>query len=354
MIYPSVCRRLLLECFTAVWALGAVMIWLLTCLGDFEHVNDNYQVLDLLWYTLRMMPFHLVRFQAILFVLCALMWFVRMRQAQQLIALQVLGVSRLRLLSWLLPMVLLLVGMVGVLSEGLSPVMALWAKQVRAERASGGQMSQDAAVIWVRTPDGFLRAVLGDSTWNLHGVYHFIVGHHGLSSWSYAPSMDYQASGVWTAKTLHEHNLGSDEPHSLLHDVRMPLHVNPDVVDLSAMRSEYLNLVQLYNGLTKGKSLGLAGSLGWSMWWLRIVQPLHNAALVLTTVAVLFAASAKRSRIYIPLVISVIVVAAGYFTWMEVLRQIPLGLGFLSSLVLVMFPGVITALGYMSVRTIRD
>lgn len=354
MIYPAVCRRLLLECFAFVWALGAVMIWLLTCLGDFEHVNSHYRVVDLLWYTLGMMPFHLVRFQAILFVLCTLLWFVRMRQSQQLIALQVLGVSRIRLIGWLLPMTLILVGAVAVVSEGLSPIMALWAKQMRAERASGGQVSQQATVVWVRTSNGFLRAVLGDSTWNLRGVYHFSLSERGLHAWSYAPSMDYQASGVWMANTLYEHTLATDTPHAVKRNVRMPLHVNPDVVDLSAMRSEYLNLVQLYNGLTKGKALGLAGSLGWSMWWLRMLQPVQNGVLVTITVALLFAASAKRSRIYLSLVGAVIGMAAGCFTWMEVLRQIPLGLSFYMSLGLVLLPLVVMVVGCWSVRAMRD
>lgn len=125
-----------------------------------------------------------------------------MRQTQQLLALQVLGVSKTRLLLWLLPMVLILVSSVALVSEVVSPVMALWAKQMRSERASAGQISQNAASIWVRTKDGFLRALSGDDTWHLRSVYHFVLDKRGLNLWSYTPSMRYQSAGVWVADEL--------------------------------------------------------------------------------------------------------------------------------------------------------
>jgi len=85
-----------------------------------------------------------------------------------------------------------------------------------------------------------------------------------------------------------------------------------------------------------------------------MLQPVQNGVLVTITVALLFAASARRSRIYLPLVGVVIGMAAGCFTWMEVLRQIPLGLSFYMSLGLVLLPLVVVVVGCWSVRAIRD
>lgn len=337
MKYAAICRQHFLQTHLSVWLVGSVFIWLFTCLGDFMHVDDVYTLSDLVVYTLRMMPFHLVRFQGVLLVIATLWFCHRLRQIHYLSVLYTQGVSIYRIVWWLMPVIIPLVLCITLVNEYVSPKMILWAKQTRSEIVSKGQLSQRESSIWVRTQEGFLFASLTDDTWHLRSVYHFVFGKDGLLSWAYAPDIYYK-DGKWMADIVQMHDISLEKTkYTHAQHVRVPLTINPNIVDLQPVRSEYMGVLKMYRNLAFAKDLGLDG-LSWTMWWQRVLQPLYNIWLIMMTIFCMQHVSFKRSRLFLRSGLSACGVVSVYYLVMEIFRQVPFSVSFYGGLVLVMLP----------------
>ena len=329
MLIASYCRSSFYTIALGAWSMAMLLIVMLTCVGDFHHVNQYYQVGDLVWYALGTLPFHLTRFNMLILSAVCCFWIFRMRQSQELIALHVQGVSTWRVCGMLLPAILLLTAIIVASNEWLSPLMSVRAKQVRSEAISGGMLGFDEDTVWFKTSTGFLYAHLSDDRWTLRDVYHFEVTGKVLDRWMHMPKVRYQGGGKWLADVGHAYKIvGQVQQKQIRNNIAVPLKINPDLVDLVKTRSEFLTLPQLWRGLSHGTSHGITPNLDWPMFWLRVMSPVQALTIGMGHIYVLQQALSKRSRRFSGLLCGLLGIMTGYFSLLEVLRQTRFDIGF--------------------------
>jgi len=331
--------RLLKSHLEITMIMGAGLL-IMRLLSELKRVRLAYTTADAVYYVMGMLPTSLARYDSVIVCLATCLWFMHVRRTQELLVVQVAGVSLQKLLYKMLPACLCIIGLFTLNREWIAPRMAAHAKEVRSQRVSGGHVYFQDNQMWLRTPDGFLMAVIGQDSHLLQQVRYYVFKDQKLTSWWIAPKAVYYA-GHWTAPRA-DHFVFHDQGQAktLKRQVRLPVPLKPRVLAWSFLRPEYLSARQIAESLAKGKKLGISERISWLLLSARIMRPVNVCLLMVLTLTVLNKAISSRFVGLSVRMMVVVFVAVLEFLLYEFMCASQNALDFQSSAMIAMTPAV--------------
>ena len=278
--------------FVAILAVLGIILGLATLFAFIDEMgdaSDTYTLLDVLSYVLLTAPRRLYDMLPMAALIGCLIGLGSLASNSELTIMRAAGVSIGRIV-WAVMKPMLVLMVVGVLiGEYVAPATEVTAQANRSLAQGSGDAQSAKHGLWHRQGDEFIHINSVQPNGVLYGVtrYRFDKERHMLSaSFSKRAEFDkdhWQLSEVSTT-LFHERNTEVVNAPVERWDVAL----SPQLLNTVVMTPETLSISGLWNYIHYLADQGLANGRYWLAFWVKVLQPLVTAALVLMAISFIF------------------------------------------------------------------
>ncbi|MBA1376568.1 LPS export ABC transporter permease LptG [Pseudomonas brassicacearum] len=278
--------------FMAILAVLGIILGLATLfafIDEMSDVSDTYTLADVLSYVLLTAPRRLYDMLPMAALIGCLIGLGSLASNSELTIMRAAGVSIGRIV-WAVMKPMLVLMLVGVLiGEYVAPATENTAQANRSLAQGGGDAQSAKHGLWHRQGDEFIHINSVQPNGTLYGVtrYRFDDQRHMLSS-----------SFAKRAKFAEDHWQLSDVTTTLFHDKRTEVvaapterwdvALSPQLLSTVVMAPESLSITGLWGYIHYLADQGLNNGRYWLAFWVKVLQPLVTAALVLMAISFIF------------------------------------------------------------------
>lgn len=278
--------------FTAIVGVLGVILGLASLfafIDEMSDVSDTYTLLDVLSFVVLTAPRRVYDMLPMAALIGCLIGLGSLASASELTIMRAAGVSTGRIV-WAVMKPMLILMLVGVLvGEFVAPATENIAQANRSLAQGSGDAQSAKHGLWHRQGDEFIHVNSVQPNGLLYGVtrYRFDDQRHMLSS-SFAKRAKFeedhwQLSDV-TTTLFHD---GSTEVVSIP-DERWDVALSPQLLSTVVMSPESLSISGLWAYIHYLADQGLNNGRYWLAFWVKVLQPLVTAALVLMAISFVF------------------------------------------------------------------
>jgi lipopolysaccharide export system permease protein len=278
--------------FTAIVGVLGVILGLASLfafIDEMSDVSDTYTLLDVLSFVVLTAPRRVYDMLPMAALIGCLIGLGSLASASELTIMRAAGVSIGRIV-WAVMKPMLILMLVGVLvGEYVAPATENIAQANRSLAQGSGDAQSAKHGLWHRQGDEFIHVNSVQPNGLLYGVtrYRFDDQRHMLSS-SFAKRAKFeedhwQLSDV-TTTLFHD---GSTEVVSIP-DERWDVALSPQLLSTVVMSPESLSISGLWGYIHYLADQGLNNGRYWLAFWVKVLQPLVTAALVLMAISFVF------------------------------------------------------------------
>jgi len=278
--------------FMAILAVLGIILGLATLfafIDEMSDVSDTYTLADVASYVLLTAPRRLYDMLPMAALIGCLIGLGSLASNSELTVMRAAGVSVGRIV-WAVMKPMLVLMLVGVLiGEYVAPATENTAQANRSLAQGGGDAQSAKHGLWHRQGDEFIHINSVQPNGILYGVtrYRFDEQRHMLSS-----------SFSKRAQFVEDHWQLSDVTTTLFHDKntevvatpqeRWDVAISPQLLSTVVMAPESLSITGLWGYIHYLADQGLNNGRYWLAFWVRVLQPLVTAALVLMAISFIF------------------------------------------------------------------
>lgn len=316
-------------------------LFVIRLMAELKRVGLSYTTADVIVYVGGMLPSSLARFDSMIIFLAVCMWFLQLRRSQELLIVQVSGISMTRLIGKLLPVICLIITLFTINREYIAPNLAENAKLQRAQKVNGKAIYFQNNDMWLKTNQGFLNANIGQDAHVLKNVHYYLFQNDELYAWVVAPKVIYR-SGRWIALRSERFVL-TEQGHSKQTSrlLALPISLKPRVLSWSFIKPEYLSAWQIGVTLSKGTKYGISDQITWLLFCVRVVRPLNLLLIMVTTLSVLDRAISSRFVGLSSRLVALALMATGEFVLYSLMCESHNALGFPESALIALSPAIL-------------
>ncbi|TWC10521.1 MULTISPECIES: LPS export ABC transporter permease LptG [unclassified Pseudomonas] len=278
--------------FMAILAVLGIILGLATLfafIDEMSDVSDTYTLADVASYVLLTAPRRLYDMLPMAALIGCLIGLGSLASNSELTIMRAAGVSVGRIV-WAVMKPMLVLMLVGVLiGEYIAPATENTAQANRSLAQGGGDAQSAKHGLWHRQGDEFIHINSVQPNGILYGVtrYRFDAQRHMLSS-SFAKRAQFaedhwQLSDV-TTTLFHEKNTEVVASTQERWDVA----ISPQLLSTVVMAPESLSITGLWGYIHYLADQGLNNGRYWLAFWVKVLQPLVTAALVLMAISFIF------------------------------------------------------------------
>ncbi|CDF95302.1 MULTISPECIES: LPS export ABC transporter permease LptG [unclassified Pseudomonas] len=278
--------------FMAILAVLGIILGLATLfafIDEMSDVSDTYTLADVASYVLLTAPRRLYDMLPMAALIGCLIGLGSLASNSELTVMRAAGVSVGRIV-WAVMKPMLVLMLVGVLiGEYVAPATENTAQANRSLAQGGGDAQSAKHGLWHRQGDEFIHINSVQPNGILYGVtrYRFDEQRHMLSS-----------SFSKRAQFVEDHWQLSDVTTTLFHDKntevvatpqeRWDVAISPQLLSTVVMAPESLSITGLWGYIHYLADQGLNNGRYWLAFWVKVLQPLVTAALVLMAISFIF------------------------------------------------------------------
>ncbi|NUT73689.1 LPS export ABC transporter permease LptG [Pseudomonas sp. C1C7] len=278
--------------FMAILAVLGIILGLATLfafIDEMGDVSDTYTLLDVLSYVLLTAPRRLYDMLPMAALIGCLIGLGSLASNSELTIMRAAGVSVGRIV-WAVMKPMLVLMVVGLLiGEYVAPATESTAQANRSLAQGSGDAQSAKHGLWHRQGDEFIHVNSVQPNGILYGVtrYHFDKERHMVSS-SFSKRAEFQT----------DHWQLSDVTTTLFHErstevVNTPVErwdvaLSPQLLSTVVMAPESLSISGLWGYIHYLADQGLNNGRYWLAFWVKVLQPLVTAALVLMAISFIF------------------------------------------------------------------
>jgi len=278
--------------FVAILAVLGIILGLATLfafIDEMGDVSDTYTLADVLSYVLLTAPRRLYDMLPMAALIGCLIGLGSLASNSELTIMRAAGVSIGRIV-WAVMKPMLILMLVGLLiGEYIAPATEVTAQANRSLAQGGGDAQSAKHGLWHRQGDEFIHVNSVQPNGLLYGVtrYRFDDERHMLSS-----------SFAKRAKFDEDHWQLSDVTTTLFHEnstevvttpeERWNVALSPQLLSTVVMSPDTLSISGLWGYIHYLADQGLANGRYWLAFWVKVLQPLVTAALVLMAISFIF------------------------------------------------------------------
>lgn len=263
--------------------------WIFGFIGELDNVENNYQVLDLLWYMVLTLPRRIYDYLPLGAFMGCLVGLGAMASSSELTVIRAAGVSLMRIV-WSAMKPTLIVVLIGVLvGEYVAPATQRLAESERAVARGANKNIASSNGVWHREGNEFIHLNAVQPNGVLHGVslYRFNDQRKLLSA-SFAKRAIYQGDH-WLLQNIRTTYIEKDRTRVERHSEQIwNTGLSPSVLSVLIVDPTDLSLSGLY---TYARYLGeqdLNAAQYWLAFWKKALQPLGTAVMVLVAISFIF------------------------------------------------------------------
>ncbi|AZE27892.1 LPS export ABC transporter permease LptG [Pseudomonas chlororaphis] len=258
-------------------------------IDEMGSVSDNYTVMDVLSFVVMTAPRRLYEMLPMAALIGCLIGLGSLASNSELTIMRAAGVSIGRIV-WAVMKPMLFLMLAGVLiGEYVAPATESQAQASRALAQGSGDAQSSKRGLWHRQGEEFIHINTVQPNGLLYGVtrYHFDDQRHMLSS-SFARQARFeenywQLSDVTTTYFREGHTEVINTPQE-----RWDVALSPQLLSTVVMAPESLSISGLWGYIHYLADQGLNNGRYWLAFWVKVLQPLVTAALVLMAISFIF------------------------------------------------------------------
>ncbi|AZE46792.1 Lipopolysaccharide export system permease protein LptG [Pseudomonas chlororaphis] len=258
-------------------------------IDEMGSVSDNYTVMDVLSFVVMTAPRRLYEMLPMAALIGCLIGLGSLASNSELTIMRAAGVSVGRIVwAVMKPMLFLMVAGV-LIGEYVAPATESQAQASRALAQGSGDAQSSKHGLWHRQGEEFIHINAVQPNGLLYGVtrYHFDDQRHMLSS-SFARQARFeenywQLSDVTTTYFREGHTEVINTPQE-----RWDVALSPQLLSTVVMAPESLSISGLWGYIHYLADQGLNNGRYWLAFWVKVLQPLVTAALVLMAISFIF------------------------------------------------------------------
>lgn len=347
MLLSRYFRQLYLHACVVVCACFLAMIMCITMIRELSQTNNAYTLTDALTYTVQTLPVNIGRFYPVILALGALTWIAKVRDSQELLLAHAVGLGKSRIVIALMPMLLILIVLGTMSVDWIGPVLGAHAKQEQTLARSQGQLMNTHQNMWLKTNKGLMRATTTKDNETLVDIYEYTIHKNEITSWSFAPRATWQDKH-WVVENQTVYSL-KDKAQKKKHRAKvfLSLHISPEVLEKSSMKTDYYTLPQLWSSVKSGRLHGVLDRVTWVNLWLRVLNPVRTILLVGLVLIYMQASLDLRSANFSKWLIFSVVILIADFTIVEAFEAIKWQVDMWQGLAIASIP-----IGYLTVGLI--
>ncbi|WP_439877021.1 LPS export ABC transporter permease LptG [Pseudomonas prosekii] len=278
--------------FVAILAVLGIILGLATLFAFIDEMgdaSDTYTLLDVLVYVLLTAPRRMYDMLPMAALIGCLIGLGSLASNSELTIMRAAGVSIGRIV-WAVMKPMLVLMIAGVLiGEYVAPATEVVAQAKRSLAQGSGDAQSARHGLWHRQGDEFIHVNSVQPNGLLYGVtrYRFDKERHLLSA-SFAKRAEFdtdhwQLSEV-TTTLFHDKSTVVDNPAV----ERWEIALSPQLLSTVVMAPESLSISGLWGYIHYLSDQGLANGRYWLAFWVKVLQPLVTAALVLMAISFIF------------------------------------------------------------------
>ncbi|MGE7958799.1 LPS export ABC transporter permease LptG [Pseudomonas sp. NPDC089530] len=258
-------------------------------IDEMGNVSDSYTVMDVLSFVALTAPRRLYEMLPMAALIGCLIGLGSLASNSELTIMRAAGVSIGRIVwAVMKPMLFLMVAGV-LIGEYVAPVTESQAQASRALALGSGDAQSSKHGLWHRQGEEFIHINAVQPNGLLYGVtrYHFDDQRHMLSS-SFARQAKYEEN-YWTLSnvTTTYFREGRTEVINVPQE-RWDVALSPQLLSTVVMAPESLSISGLWGYIHYLADQGLNNGRYWLAFWVKVLQPLVTAALVLMAISFIF------------------------------------------------------------------
>jgi len=278
--------------FMAILAVLGIILGLASLfafIDEMGSVSDTYTVMDVMSYVVLTAPRRVYEMLPMAALIGCLIGLGTLASNSELTIMRAAGVSVGRIV-WAVMKPMLVLMLVGVLvGEYVAPATETQAQASRALAQGSGDAQSSKHGLWHRQGDEFIHINAVQPNGLLYGVtrYHFDKERHLLSS-SFAKRAEFDGTR-WqltdvTTTLFHERRTEVVNKPTEDWDVS----ISPQLLNTVVMAPEALSISGLWGYIHYLADQGLSNGRYWLAFWVKVLQPLVTAALVLMAISFIF------------------------------------------------------------------
>lgn len=269
--------------------------------------TGSYGVFQALIFVLLTLPKNVYSFFPMVGLLGSLLGLGYLASNSELIVMRASGMSLWQITWTVLKAAILLLIIMTVIGELVSPFSNHMAMTQKAIAKSGANAVKTIDGLWMRKQGTFINIKRIQSNESMQGVSQYVFDeNHRLISASYAQGAIFQ-NGQWLLQNIEQTNFNGHQASSL----RIPqqgwsISINPDLLNISEIDPNEISLVSLQRLIHFQHIHGLQVASYSLVFWQRIFQPLATIVMIFLAIPFIFGplrSSAMGSRILIGVVV---------------------------------------------------
>jgi len=209
----------------------------------------------------------------------------------ELIAMQVARVSVLRIASWVLKVIVGLLVLMLLITEGIGPHAEQWANKIKVTSLSGGNIIRLAGGTWMRTQDEFIHVSHIDPDGKLKNLTRYKLNHKGgLAQITTVQAAEQTDKNTWVLEGIRGTRFLGHKTERIEAE-REVVHnfIDRTVLKLSALKYlDRLPFTQLWKSIQYRKGHHLSTRAYELAFWAKLFHPIEILIMVLLAVPFIF------------------------------------------------------------------
>ncbi|PTS85669.1 LPS export ABC transporter permease LptG [Pseudomonas sp. HMWF032] len=280
------------QVFVAILAVLGIIVGLallFAFIDELGDVEENYGLLDALWYVLLTAPRRLYEMLPMAALIGCLIGLGSLASNSELTIMRAAGVSIGRIV-WAVMKPMLVLMLVGLLiGEYLAPYSENQAQASRAMAQGGGEAQSAKRGLWHRQGQEYVHINAVQPNGVLLGVTRYrFDGHKRMQSSSFARRAQYQGDH-WQLDDVATTHFRERSSEVIKQDSeRWDVELTPQLLGTVVLAPDALSITGLWGYIHYLAEQGLSNSQYWLSFWTKVLQPLVTAALVLMAISFIF------------------------------------------------------------------
>ena len=278
--------------FLAILAVSGIILGLASLfafIDEMKNISSTYTMMDVLSFVVLTAPRRLYEMLPVAALIGCLIGLGSLASNSELTIMRAAGVSTSRIV-WAVMKPMLVLMLAGILiGEYLAPATESLAQANRALAQGGGDAQSSKHGMWHREGDEFIHINAVQPDGKLLGVtrYRFDKERHLLSA-SFAKKASFEQDHwqLGEVATTVFHDRSTEVINTP--EERWDVSLSPELLSTVVMAPDALSISGLWGYIHYLKDQGLSNGRYWLAFWVKVLQPLVTAALVLMAISFIF------------------------------------------------------------------
>lgn len=278
--------------FLAILAVSGIILGLASLfafIDEMKNISSSYTMMDVLSFVVLTAPRRLYEMLPVAALIGCLIGLGSLASNSELTIMRAAGVSTSRIV-WAVMKPMLVLMLAGILiGEYLAPATESVAQANRALAQGGGDAQSSKHGMWHREGDEFIHINAVQPDGKLLGVtrYRFDKERHLLSA-SFAKKASFEQDHwqLGEVATTVFHDRSTEVINTP--EERWDVSLSPELLSTVVMAPDALSISGLWGYIHYLKDQGLSNGRYWLAFWVKVLQPLVTAALVLMAISFIF------------------------------------------------------------------